>query len=166
MVLIINCGFVPDDDSGYVVIRAIRPPNMVYRPAPPPSSNFTPSPAAIALLATTTKTQRRIQASPSQRTSKHQAYMSGAYIPQVVLITGISPDERNFVPKMIQKLGAVVIKSNHNRYNNNSKHTTDDNSMVDCVVSAARQTVFCHREGRKEVAVLHPVNPCGYIAAI
>ena len=33
-------------DSGYVVIRAIRPPNTVYRPAPPTSSDFTPSPAA------------------------------------------------------------------------------------------------------------------------
>lgn len=38
-----------DDDSGYVVIRAIRPvPNRMLRPPP---SDFTPSPAAAALLA-------------------------------------------------------------------------------------------------------------------
>ncbi|KAK7468123.1 hypothetical protein BaRGS_00036638 [Batillaria attramentaria] len=38
-----------DDDSGYVVIRAIRPaPNRLLRPPP---SDFTPSPAAASLLA-------------------------------------------------------------------------------------------------------------------
>ncbi|KAL8580700.1 hypothetical protein ACOMHN_004741 [Nucella lapillus] len=41
-----------DDDSGYVVIRAIRPPHMTHRPLASSSAN-NPVPAAVALLGET-----------------------------------------------------------------------------------------------------------------
>ena len=44
------CNSFPDDDSGYVVIRAIRPPNMVHRPTLPSSGRFTSAPMTGALL--------------------------------------------------------------------------------------------------------------------
>ena len=82
LVLIINGGFVPDDDSGYVVIRAIRPPNMVCRPAPPPTTDFTPSPAAVALLAPEQTSSGDLTPGSGQLTQKQELRMNWTYKPK------------------------------------------------------------------------------------
>lgn len=68
-----------DDDSGYVVIRAIRPPNMVHRPQG--SSSVNPVPAAAALLGTT-QDGRELAQDTDHHSPRREVRLKGTYKPK------------------------------------------------------------------------------------